>query len=138
MQAAEAPVDVDVLPETIRKTYADVATDQSQEFIFPTGRASAQELRYREPELTRVGSEGSVPGDELGDLQSVLRPELAVLVDATLSVAEPTDYGDGQRARAIPGAAGRSRRAAVRSRRKRIGGLRARPSACITKPSSSG
>jgi arsenite methyltransferase len=47
-------VDVDVLRDEIRKTYTDVSTDQEQEFIFPTGRAWAQELGYPEPELSRV------------------------------------------------------------------------------------
>jgi arsenite methyltransferase len=42
----QAPVDVDVLREEIRKTYADVSTDQQRDFIFPTGRAWAQELGY--------------------------------------------------------------------------------------------
>jgi arsenite methyltransferase len=49
-----APVDVDVLREEIRKTYTDVSTTPEQEFIFPTGRAWAQELGYPEPELERV------------------------------------------------------------------------------------
>ena len=48
------PVDVDVLREEIRKTYTDVSTDSDQDFIFPTGRAWAQELGYPEPELARV------------------------------------------------------------------------------------
>ena len=50
----DSPVDVDVLREEIRKTYTDVSTDQEQEFIFPTGRAWAQDLGYPEPELSRV------------------------------------------------------------------------------------
>ena len=50
----EPPVDVDVLRDEIRRTYTDVSTDQDQEFIFPTGRAWAQELGYPEPELERV------------------------------------------------------------------------------------
>jgi arsenite methyltransferase len=54
MSAAEAPVDVDVLREEIRKTYTDVSTAPEQEFIFPTGRAWAQALGYPEPELARV------------------------------------------------------------------------------------
>jgi arsenite methyltransferase len=54
MSAADAPVDVDVLREEIRKTYADVSTTPEQEFIFPTGRGWAQELGYPEPELFRV------------------------------------------------------------------------------------
>jgi SAM-dependent methyltransferase len=54
MSAAGIPVDVDVLREEIRKTYTDVSVDQRQDFIFPTGRAWAQELDYPEPELARV------------------------------------------------------------------------------------
>jgi SAM-dependent methyltransferase len=54
MSATEVPVDVDVLREEIRKTYTDVSTAPEQEFIFPTGRAWAQELGYPEPELARV------------------------------------------------------------------------------------
>jgi arsenite methyltransferase len=49
-----APLDVDLLREEIRKTYTDVSTTPEQEFIFPTGRAWAQELGYPEPELARV------------------------------------------------------------------------------------
>ena len=54
MSATDAPVDVDVLRAEIRKTYTDVSTDHGREFIFPTGRAWAQELGYPEPELSRV------------------------------------------------------------------------------------
>jgi len=54
MSTADAPVDVDVLREEIRKTYSDVSAAPGQEFIFPTGRAWAQELGYPEPELTRI------------------------------------------------------------------------------------
>ena len=54
MSATEIPVDVEVLREEIRKTYADVSTDPDREFIFPTGRAWAQDLGYPEPELSRV------------------------------------------------------------------------------------
>src|SRR5207302_1203746 len=50
----DAPIDVDVLREEIRKTYTDVSTDQEQEFIFPTGRSWAVDLGYPEPELSRV------------------------------------------------------------------------------------
>jgi arsenite methyltransferase len=54
VSATEIPVDVDVLREEIRRTYTDVSTEQDQAFIFPTGRAWAQELGYPEPELGRV------------------------------------------------------------------------------------
>jgi arsenite methyltransferase len=54
VSTAEVPVDVDVLRDEIRKTYTDVSTTPDEEFIFPTGRAWAQELGYPEPELGRV------------------------------------------------------------------------------------
>lgn len=50
----EPPVDVGVLRDEIRRTYTDVSTAPEQAFIFPTGRAWAQELGYPEPELARV------------------------------------------------------------------------------------
>ena len=54
MSAAQSPVDVDVLRDEIQKTYTEVSIDQDKDFIFPTGRAWAQELGYPEPELSRV------------------------------------------------------------------------------------
>jgi arsenite methyltransferase len=54
MSTVGVPVDVDVLRHEIQKTYTEVSTDQQQEFIFPTGRAWAQDLDYPEPELSRV------------------------------------------------------------------------------------
>jgi arsenite methyltransferase len=54
VSATGVPVDVDVLRAEIRKTYTDVSTDREREFIFPTGRAWAQELGYPEPELSRI------------------------------------------------------------------------------------
>jgi arsenite methyltransferase len=47
-------VDVTVLRDEIRKTYTDVSTEQERDFIFPTGRAWAEELGYPEPELGMV------------------------------------------------------------------------------------
>lgn len=52
--APELPVDVDALRGEIQKTYTDVSTRPDDEFIFPTGRAWAEDLDYP-PEL------GSVP-----------------------------------------------------------------------------
>src|SRR6516225_9737850 len=54
MSTTQIPVDVDVLRREIRETYTEVSTKQEKEFIFPTGRAWAQELGYPEPELSRV------------------------------------------------------------------------------------
>jgi arsenite methyltransferase len=49
----EAGVDVEVLREEIQKTYTEVSIQQDKEFIFPTGRAWAEDLGYP-PELARV------------------------------------------------------------------------------------
>ena len=54
MSDVAVTVDVEVLRDEIRKTYTDVSTEQDSDFIFPTGRAWAQELGYPEPELSRV------------------------------------------------------------------------------------
>jgi arsenite methyltransferase len=54
MSVTGIPVDIDVLRHEIQKTYTEVSTDQQQEFIFPTGRAWAQDLDYPEPELSRI------------------------------------------------------------------------------------
>jgi arsenite methyltransferase len=54
MSATEPRVDVDLLRHEIRRTYTDVSNDQERDYIFPTGRAWAQELGYPEPELSRV------------------------------------------------------------------------------------
>jgi 2-polyprenyl-3-methyl-5-hydroxy-6-metoxy-1,4-benzoquinol methylase len=47
-------VDVDLLRSEIEKTYSDVSTDQGKDFIFPTGRAWAEDLDYPQPELSNV------------------------------------------------------------------------------------
>ena len=49
----ELPVDVEVLRDEIQKTYTDVSTQPDEEFIFPTGRAWAEDLDYP-PELANV------------------------------------------------------------------------------------
>jgi SAM-dependent methyltransferase len=46
MSATEIPVDVDVLRDEIQKTYTEVSSEPEQGFIFPTGRAWAEDLRY--------------------------------------------------------------------------------------------
>ena len=49
-----ARVDVAVLRDEIQKTYTEVSTEQGRDFIFPTGRAWAEQLGYPQPELSRV------------------------------------------------------------------------------------
>jgi SAM-dependent methyltransferase len=47
------PVDVDQLKSEIKKTYASVSQEPERDFIFPTGRAWAEDLGYPE-ELSEV------------------------------------------------------------------------------------
>jgi SAM-dependent methyltransferase len=54
MTSVESPVDVDVLRDAIQETYTEVSTEQDRDFIFPTGRAWAEDLDYPQPELSRV------------------------------------------------------------------------------------
>jgi SAM-dependent methyltransferase len=56
MTKLDIPVDVDVLRDEIQKTYTDVSTEPEQGFIFPTGRAWAEDLGYPS-ELARVPEE---------------------------------------------------------------------------------
>jgi arsenite methyltransferase len=51
--AAEITIDIGLLKTEIRKTYASVSTEPEKDFVFPTGRAWAEDLRYP-PELARV------------------------------------------------------------------------------------
>jgi arsenite methyltransferase len=54
MSTTDPRVDVDLLRTEIRRTYTDVSTDQERDYLFPTGRAWAEELGYPEPALSRV------------------------------------------------------------------------------------
>src|SRR5437773_2006616 len=51
--AIEVPIDVDLLKSEIRKTYASVSKEPEKDFVFPTGRAWAEDLGYP-AELARV------------------------------------------------------------------------------------
>ncbi len=51
--AIEAGIDVGLLKSEIKKTYAAVSREPAQDFIFPTGRAWAEDLGYPD-ELKRV------------------------------------------------------------------------------------
>src|SRR5947199_10802252 len=54
MSTSDIAVDVDVLRDEIQKTYTDVSAQPGQDFIFPTGRAWAEDLGYPQPELANV------------------------------------------------------------------------------------
>jgi arsenite methyltransferase len=51
--AVEIGIDVELLKSEIRKTYASVSQEPEKDFIFPTGRAWAEDLDYPE-ELAQV------------------------------------------------------------------------------------
>jgi arsenite methyltransferase len=51
--AIDVEIDVDVLKSEIKKTYASVSEEPERDFIFPTGRAWAEDLDYP-PELANV------------------------------------------------------------------------------------
>ena len=51
--AVDVEIDVALLKSEIKKTYASVSEDPERDFIFPTGRAWAEDLRYP-PELANV------------------------------------------------------------------------------------
>jgi arsenite methyltransferase len=51
--AVDVEIDVDLLKNEIKKTYASVSQDPERDFIFPTGRAWAEDLHYP-PELANV------------------------------------------------------------------------------------
>src|SRR5438132_6832465 len=56
--AVDVELDVELLKSEIKKTYACVSQEPETDFIFPTGRAWAEDLGYPE-ELARV-PEGAV------------------------------------------------------------------------------
>jgi arsenite methyltransferase len=51
--AVDIAIDVDVLKSEIKKTYASVSQEPEKDFVFPTGRAWAEDLDYPD-ELARV------------------------------------------------------------------------------------
>ncbi len=51
--AVEVEIDVDLLKSEIKKTYASVSEEPEKDFIFPTGRAWAEDLDYPD-ELANV------------------------------------------------------------------------------------
>src|ERR671911_388274 len=51
--SVEIGIDVDLLKSEIKKTYASVSQEPEKDFVFPTGRAWAEDLGYPE-ELARV------------------------------------------------------------------------------------
>jgi arsenite methyltransferase len=52
--AVEVDIDVAYLKSEIKRTYAEVSQEPDKDFIFPTGRAWAQDLEYPEEHLVQV------------------------------------------------------------------------------------
>jgi arsenite methyltransferase len=46
VMAVEVEIDVEVLKSEIKKTYASVSAEPDRDFVFPTGRAWAEDLHY--------------------------------------------------------------------------------------------
>jgi arsenite methyltransferase len=65
--AIEVEVDVEVLKSEIKKTYASVSEEPEKDFIFPTGRAWAEDLGYPD-EL------GNVPDSAVESFAGVANP----------------------------------------------------------------
>ena len=64
--AVEVEIDVGLLKSEIKKTYASVSEEPGRDFIFPTGRAWAEDLRYP-AELPGVGDAGKRFDRRLGN-----------------------------------------------------------------------
>jgi SAM-dependent methyltransferase len=65
--AVDLAIDVEVLKSEIKKTYASVSQEPEKDFIFPTGRAWAEDLGYPE-EL------GAVPNGSVASFAGVANP----------------------------------------------------------------
>jgi arsenite methyltransferase len=65
--AVDVAIDVEVLKSEIKKTYASVSQEPEKDFIFPTGRAWAEDLGYPE-EL------GGVPNGSVESFAGVANP----------------------------------------------------------------
>ncbi len=78
----EATVDVELLRAEIEKTYTEVSTQPTQDFIFPTGRAWAEQLGYPQPELARV------PDQTVASFAGVANPFSLGRIEARASVLD--------------------------------------------------
>jgi arsenite methyltransferase len=70
--AVDAELDVELLKSEIRKTYASVSQEPDKDFVFPTGRAWAEDLDYPEELANGVANPFSLgrlaPGERVLDL----------------------------------------------------------------------
>lgn len=72
--AVEIEIDADLLKSEIKKTYSSVSQEPSKDFVFPTGRAWAEDLGYPEelanvPELAVESFAGVANPWQLGRLE---------------------------------------------------------------------
>ncbi len=84
--AVEVEIDVQVLKSEIKRTYASVSDEPEKDFIFPTGRAWAEDLGYPE-ELANV------PETAVASFAGVANPwqlgRLAPAASATTPASSP-------------------------------------------------
>ena len=85
--AVDVEIDVDLLKSEIKKTYASVSDEPEREFIFPTGRAWAEDLRYPSelanvPDAAVESFAGVANPWELGRLEPASACSISALVPA--------------------------------------------------------
>jgi hypothetical protein len=72
--AIDIDIDIDLLKSEIKKTYASVSDEPEKDFVFPTGRAWAEDLGYpaelaNVPDTAVESSRASpIPGSSAGSL----------------------------------------------------------------------
>ena len=88
--SVEVDIDVDLLKSEIKKTYASVSDEPERTFIFPTGRAWAEDLGYP-PELANVPAwdfTSVTPGARRKLRQAALRRLETELGEAEVALAD--------------------------------------------------
>ena len=78
----EVTVDVELLRSEVEKTYSEVSTEPANDFIFPTGRAWAEQLGYPQPELARV------PDETVASFAGVANPFSLGRIDPGMTVLD--------------------------------------------------
>ena len=140
-------IDVDVLKSEIKKTYASVSEEPDEDFIFPTGRAWADDLGYPEelanvPEAAVESFAGVANPWALGRLdarRAGARPRLAARAPTRSSPRRwSARAGSRDRDRHDAGDAGQGARGRRRDGQRRTSSSsRARPSGCRSRTRAS-
>ena len=117
--AVEVEIDVELLKSEIKKTYASVSQEPDRDFIFPTGRAWAEDLGYP-AELWR-----SVPETAVESFAGVANPwqlgRLAPASECSTSAPAPAPTRSSPRRWSATGLGDRHRHDPARCWRRRAG-----------------